>query len=275
MLVIGGAGYVGRAVAAALRAGGVEVMTTSRTAGRADVTVASGADLDALLAERAFAQVVHLPQLTSIDGGELLDRVDGPRWLVFSSAQLDSSVPPPGDDLARAHEVHALARGAAVLRPTMIFGRGGDVNVSRLIRLLRRYRVPVVVGDGSQLVQPVHVDDVSSLVTAHGRRPVAGLFPVGGDEQLPVGELVDRLRRSLGLRVGPVRIRSRWLRTIARLPLPGLRPDQVLRLLEDKVVDTSATRDGFGWAPLPLAQRLDEAIEAVVGPGQGREMTST
>ena len=229
--------------------------------------VASGADLDALLAGQDFAQVVHLPQLTSIDGAAFLDRVDGPRWVVFSSAQLGSSVPRPGDDLARAHEVHALARGAAVLRPTMIFGRGGDANVSRIIRLLRRYRVPVVVGDGSQLVQPVHVDDVSSLVAAHGRRPVAGLFPVGGDERLAVGELVDRLRLALGLRVGPVRIPTSWLRLIARLLLPGLRPDQVLRLQEDKVVDSSSTAETFGWAPLPLAQRLDEAIAAVVGAG--------
>lgn len=265
---------MGRAVADALRAGGVEVTTTSRVAGRADVTVASGADLDALLAERDLAQVVHLPQLTATDGGAFLDRIDGPRWLVFSSAQLDSAVPRPGDDLARAHEALALARGATVLRPTMIFGRGGDRNVSRVIRHLRRYRVPLVVGDGRQLVQPVHVDDVAALVAAHGRGPVAGLFPVGGDEQLVVGELVDRLRRALGVHVPPVRIPSRGLRFIARLPLPGLRPDQVLRLEEDKVVDTSAVRAAFGWAPLPLARRLDEAIAAVVTRGQGRETTS-
>lgn len=256
-------------MASALRASGVGVTTTSRVAGRADVTVASGADLDTLLAARAFGQIVHLPQLTSADGGWCLDRVDGPRWLVFSSAQVESAVARPGADLARAHEAHARERGAAVLRPTMIFGRGDDLNVSRVIRLLRRYRVPVVVGDGSQRVQPVHVDDVAALVVAHGRRPVGGLFPVGGDEQLAMAELVDRLRRALGVRVPPLRIRSGWLRAVARLPLPGLRPDQVLRLEEDKVVDSSVTCETFGWSPLPLARRLDEAILAVVQPGRG------
>lgn len=245
-------------------ASGVEVTTTSRAPGGASLPLRAGSELDSLLAERDFDQIVHLPQLTSPDGDQFLDRVDGSRWLVFSSAQLASSIPRPGEDLARAREATALARGATVLRPTMIFGRGGDVNISRVIRHLRRYRLPLVIGDGRQRLQPVHVDDIAALVIAHGRRPRAGLFEVGGDAQLTAMELMEALRREVGLRVRPVRLPSAWCRRLSVLPLPGLRRDQVLRLEEDKVVDVTRTSVEFSWRPVQLRDRLSQAVQEVL-----------
>lgn len=260
-LVIGGRGYVGRAVARALLRDGASVTTTSRWAGpEGPIEVSNGPALDELLAARRYHQIVHLPQLTAPGEDWALDRIDGPRWLVFSSSQLSSRIPAAGTELALAREATALSRGATILRPTMIFGKAGDHNISRVIRFLRRYRTPVVIGDGDQLLQPVHVDDVSALVVAHRRLPRPGRFEVGGDQPISALDLMVELGRSLGLRRPPVRVPEVCVGTIAKLRVPGFRPDQLVRLREDKVVDNEPARQAYAWSPAPLRDRLGQAV---------------
>ena len=106
-LVIGARGYVGRhIVASAIEAGvrvtaavrpGVSTLTDRPGEQGADVgadvvELGHGAALDEVLARSTFDQVVVLPQLDRDDMEWMIDRIDGPRWLVFSSAQLDSPV---------------------------------------------------------------------------------------------------------------------------------------------------------------------------------------
>lgn len=263
-LVIGASGYVGRALTELLPAAGTVVTGTSRRAG-ADRIIAEGSDLDRLLARCHFDQVVLTAQLTSPDMDWLLDRVDGPRWVVLSSAQLASRVPAPATEFALAREELALARGATVLRPTMIFGRGGDSNISRMVRAQRRWRVALQVGNGHQQVQPVHVADLVSLVARHCARPRAGLFGVGGDEPVPTRELLQMVKEVMALRLPVVRLSPSWLRLAWRVGIPGLRGDQLRRLEEDKTVDIIGTCAAFSWKPEPLGQRVEQAVWEVTG----------
>ena len=227
--------------------------------------VTNAAALDDLLNVTEFDQIVCLPQLTNDGVDFLLDRIDGPRWIVFSSAQLDSAVRAPGLDAALARERLAIHRGAVVIRPTMIFGRGGDQNISRLVRSTALMRVPVLIDGGRHLVQPVHVDDVVSLVALHRESPVpAGLYPVGGAEVLPARELLIMIAELLGVRFPAVNVPGSALRIAAiAAPLAGLRRDQLLRISEDKTVDTALTTSRFGWEAAPLAHRLEQAVTEV------------
>lgn len=259
-LVIG-TGFVGTEVAAALRARDTEVIQTSRTEGAGDVAVADGAALDCVLAGHKFDQVVLVAQLTKSDIDWVLERIDGPRWLVFSSHQVTALTTAPYAHQALGHEEVALTRGACVLRPTMIYGKGRDKNLSRLIRLLRRSRVPVVPGDGRQLIQPLHIDDLVELIVCHKKAWAPGLFQVGGAEALPMAELVATLAQILGLRCPVVAIPQTAMRLAAKFgSLFGVRPDQVRRLTEPKIVDLSHTTATFKWLPAPLGLRLEQAV---------------
>jgi nucleoside-diphosphate-sugar epimerase len=261
--LIVGTGFVGSILPDRLRAGGIDVTLSSRTAGRADVTVSDGARLDALDASRRFDQIVVLGQLTGPDIDWVLERVDGARWLIMSSQQVTSSVPAPGTRGALAREELCLTRGACVLRPTMIFGRGRDRTITRLVAAMRRWRVPFVPGPGRQLVQPLHVDDLSDLIARHRRQTIGGLYPVGGAEALPLRELVTMLAELLGLRVPVVEVPQRAIDLAQRFaPLVGLRPDQVERLGEPRVADNTLVTKAFGWSPEPLGLRLEEAVLA-------------
>ncbi len=259
-LVVGAAGYIGAAVASQLAAMGHTVTGTSRAPSRADHVVGTAADLRRLLAEHPFDQVVFLPHLAGSGVDALLDLVDGPRWLVFSSAQLASAVPAPGTETALQREKDALSRGATVIRPTMVFGRGGDPSITRVIRFLHRWHVALQIGDGNQQVQPVHADDLALLAASHALHPVEGLYGAGGAEVVTMREVVDMIREVVGARLPPLRVRSSWLRRVAPMGIAGLRLDQVLRLDEDKTIDISNTRATFGWDPLPLGQRVEQAV---------------
>lgn len=259
-LVIG-TGFVGTELAAGLRDRGIQVTTTSRRKNVADVTISNGAALDGLLADRAFDQVIVVGQLTGPDIDWVLERTQGPQWLVLSSHQVTAGTAAPQTRIALAREAVAIAHGACVLRPTMIYGRGRDVNLSRLIRLMQRWRVPIVPGDGSQLVQPVHVDDLIELIACHKKASAGGVYPVGGAEALPAGELVTTLAQILGLRCPVLALPKGALQFLARFaPIVGVRPDQVRRLTEHKTVDLTRTTATFGWLPAPLGLRLEQAV---------------
>lgn len=256
-----GTGFVGTVLGEWLRSRGIEVTQSSRSPGHGDVTVGHGAELDALVGSREFDQIVVLGQLTGPDIDWVLERIDGPRWLIMSSQQVMSSVPAPGTALALAREELALGRGACVIRPTMIFGRGRDLNITRLITMMKRWRVPIVPGSGDQMVQPLHVDDLCALVACHRLRIRGGLYPVGGPEALPLNELVGTLGELLGLRVPLLEVPQRAIELAARFtPLAGVRPDQFKRLTEPRLADNYPVSLALAWTPQPLGLRLEEAV---------------
>ena len=268
-----GTGYIGSWLAAELRRRHVTVLQSSRRIGAADITVGDGAALDGLLSEREFEQVVVVGQLTGPDIDWVIERIQGPRWVVLSSHQVTAAAAAPGTPAALAREDVALARGACVLRPTMVYGRGGDRNVTRLLHWMRRLRVPIVPGRGAQQVQPLHVDDLIELVGCHRTAPAGGMYAVSGPEAVPLAELVATVAQIVGLRCPALSLPERALGFVSRLSRGvGVRADQVRRLTEDKVADHTWTTSQFGWRPAPLGIRLEQAVYEALGellPGLG------
>ena len=79
-------------------------------------------------------------------------------------------------------ELRSVGVSHAIVRPTLVFG-AGDVLVSNIAWILRRFPVFVVPGDGSGRVQPVSVEDVAEIaVTATGTVDAAGLETYTFDE---------------------------------------------------------------------------------------------
>lgn len=264
-LILGSSGYVGRCFVAALQDRGYDVIRATRTASpESDVVTATRDQLDDVIARANPDQIVSTLQLRDPGALPVIDRVDGSRWLVLSSMQLASNVEAPGTECARVAERLALTRGAVVIRPTMIFGHGGDLNISTIVRKLLRYRLALQVG-GGQLLQPIHVDDLAEFAALHARdhqdwRQLSAPIELGGSEQIAVVELLDDLCQLAGVRAPRVKVSGSLVQSASRLaPVLSLRPDQVLRLLDDKVADNSVA-ESLGWYPEPTAQRLEQAV---------------
>ena len=269
VLVIGASGYVGRCYVDAARSAGLEVKGAGRQPDSSiDFVTSRGDELDRVLEDWQPHQVVTTVQLRSVDASWVLERIDGPRWVVLSSAQLASKVPAPNTREGLLNEELALLRGAVVVRPTMIFGHGGDLNISRMIRQLQKLRVSLQVG-GEQLVQPIHVDDLSNFLIRHAQAEpvpqslVGAPVELGGEAQMAMAELIDDLVQLTGARGPRVRINEKSLARFGSVAqLAGVRRDQIARLTEDKVVDNSIASGALDWEPQSTPHRLQHAAEA-------------
>lgn len=150
------------------------------------------------------------------------------------------------------------ARGAAlaVLRPTLVYGRARDQNLSRLVRLARRWRCLPLPANARGLRQPVHADDVAAAVAAclAAPAPVRGGFDLPGGEVLPYDAMVVRALAAARpgtpvLRVPPWLFRA-GLRTARGLGLlPGAGDGLLARLDRDLVFDAGPAARAFGYAP--------------------------
>jgi uncharacterized protein YbjT (DUF2867 family) len=87
----------------------------------------------------------------------------------------------------------------AVVRPTVVFGRG-DVLVNNIAWLLRRFPVFAVAGDGHYPVRPVHVADVARLCLESAGADSGTVVDAVGPETFTFTELVTAIRAGVGSR---------------------------------------------------------------------------
>ena len=114
-----------------------------------------------------------------------------------------------------------------------------------------------VSGTARALVQPLHVDDLVALVGLHLRRPSSGCFEIAGPEAVPVAELCQSIVEILGVRpIGHVSLHSRGARRAL-----GTRSRAVIDWRDGHApVDTHPARAQFGWSPLALGIRVEQAV---------------
>ncbi|MCP5181411.1 MAG: NAD-dependent epimerase/dehydratase family protein [Pseudomonadales bacterium] len=270
--VIGVSSHVAPAVIGALSEAGFQVTGFSRSGEtRAGITAVRYDDdsgtfsphpgrLDALVNLAPLPLVASVLRMASLLGASRLIAFGSTG--VFSKA--DSTSPMERQFVADQREAEeVLARESARLgihwtlfRPTMIYGAGGDQNVTFIRNSIRRFHVfPLPLGR-SGLRQPVHVADLALACTRvlENETTFDRAYNLGGGEVLPYSDMVRRIFRADGHSPKLLPIPAPLFRLLVKLAsrLPGLaylRPEMVDRMRDDLVADnTDAARD-FGYSP--------------------------
>lgn len=163
--------------------------------------------------------------------------------------------------LAAAEE--ALAERASkagiawtLFRPTLIYGRGRDANVSAIGRFVKVAGFFPIAGRGKGRRQPVHAEDLAlACVQAMDNSATFGrAYDLVGGTTLTYRGMVETVFRGLGRRPRLVHVPTPVLRAALTGAswLPGLRhltPGMADRMDQDLTFDaTAATRD-FGYSP--------------------------
>ncbi|MCI4353432.1 MAG: NAD(P)H-binding protein [Thermoplasmata archaeon] len=86
-----------------------------------------------------------------------------------------------------------------IVRPTMLFGPG-DVLLSEMVRLMRRYPLFPMFGDGGYHVSPIAVSDLARVLRREAHGGDSGRLDLGGPERLTYRALTDRMFWVLGKR---------------------------------------------------------------------------
>lgn len=146
-----------------------------------------------------------------------------------------------------------------LFRPTLIYGGGRDHNLTAIAGWARRLGFVAVAGAGTGLRQPVHADDLAAAcvqalpaAATHGRA-----YDLGGATVLRYRQMAeDVARASGGARVigVPRPLLRAAFRVVAMLPrYRQVTPSMVDRMDDDLIVDHSAARRDFGYAPRGFA----------------------
>jgi len=171
--------------------------------------------------------------------------------------------------------VLALAPGAVVLRPSIVFGPE-DSFFNRFASLARMLPVLPLIGGGETKFQPVFVGDVAEAIARAVDGAVAGgrIYELGGPEvksfrelMAYVCEVTGRKRLLASLPFPLARLQARILEIVDMLTL-GLLPnelkltrDQVTLLERDNIVSAEAQAEGRDFAGLGI---VPSSIEAIV-----------
>jgi len=156
--------------------------------------------------------------------------------------------------------VLGAALDPVVVRPSWVYGPQ-DRALNRFVAFARSSPVVPVIGDGSQRVNPVFVDDVAAaLQEAAQPGGPTGVFEIGGPQVLTMNEILATMLEMMGSRKRLVHF-PQWMPKTAGffaqvLPKPPISPDAIDFATGDAIGDTSALFEAFDVRPRGLREGL-------------------
>jgi uncharacterized protein YbjT (DUF2867 family) len=250
VLVFGAGGAVGEAAAHALAARGWRVTGSMRTA-HDDVATRlkqSGVEVrfDDLDAEGDWAAaasqcdaLVFATHLTLCIRALQRLGLGARRVVAFSSNNV--AVQPKAAAYAELGEAEQTLRvlypGAAILRPTLIYGDPRLPTITRLMRMARKWPMLPLPGAGNALVQPVFHEDLGRAAAWLADAEGGGTYALGGPDAVTMRALYRYVTRAVDSRAGIVSIPISLLR-VAGPVLAALKlysADQALRADRDRL----------------------------------------
>lgn len=277
ILLTGASGFIGQNLADALAAAGHDVVPISRRDGvdfstmqTADRWLPRLRDVDAVInavgiigetGSQRF-RVLHAAAPTALFDACLGAGVA--RVIQISALGADDSAFSSYHQSKKAADDHLrqLELDWFVLRPSLIFGRGGT-SAATLLRLARLPVLPVI-GDGRQMLQPVHVGDVVATVMACLKaQDTRRTLDIVGSETVAYVEWLQRLRLAQGrnralVLCTPVRLAmlGAWLGQALN---PMLRPENIRMLVKGYHGDGTAWHEFLGRPAIAFSPALLDA----------------
>lgn len=283
LLLLGASSLVGHWLPPRLAAAGYSVHAVSRQARPAGHPAAHWHQADLLAAGQPLAELLaqhHLtkPELTVITlfplwhlPPLLAQLPAGCRLIAFgSTSAVGKADSPDAQERALAQRLveaeNALFAAATqhgiattLVRPTLIYDGVRDANISRLARLLGRYRVLPLVDGAPGGRQPVHADDLAAACVQILQSPatVGQRYDLPGGDTLSYRQMVERIAQAHGWQV--------WLPTVPAAPLllalrllrrhprwQDVSDGMVTRQRQDLLFDAGPAQRDFGYAPGPF-----------------------
>ena len=129
-----------------------------------------------------------------------------------------------------------------------------------LLRLVRKFPLIPVIGDGRYQLSPVFVDDLLDTLARAATSPVVReTLAIGGPETLNLNQVIDRAAAVLGrrrFRIHAPVVAARLAIAVAAAAGAPVYRDQIPRLVCRKDLDSAGARASLGHAPRPLEAGL-------------------
>jgi len=161
---------------------------------------------------------------------------------------------------AIAEHCKSLGIHWTIFRPTLIYGRGTDQNISFIVSMIQKFGFFPVAGDGMALRQPVHADDLAQAVLEVLTQESAfnRTYNLSGGETLTYTDMVGRIFISLHksprvVRINPFIYKCAIIMIKKILPRYAfVQPSMVDRMSMDMVFDHADAIHDFAYNPRPF-----------------------
>jgi uncharacterized protein YbjT (DUF2867 family) len=154
-----------------------------------------------------------------------------------------------------------------VLRPSLVYGAGGQGVFARIAALAAKLPVIPVVGPGQWHLRPVWVQDLNGVILATLARPatIGRSYDVGGRERVTYDEMLGAICATLGKPCRPLHLPIRLCFVLAwllerLLPNPPLTTENVHGALVEAPCDLSALDRDLAPDITPLAEGLRQTL---------------
>lgn len=154
-----------------------------------------------------------------------------------------------------------------ILRPTMIYGRLGDRNMEKFIKMIDTFRIFPIINYGRSLLQPVNGKDLGKAYyqILENLEIVQGEYILSGKDKISLLELLNLIAELLGkkrtfinvpLSVGVILAKGLKVLTLGRIDYI----EKVLRLDENRDYNHDKAILDFGYSPMNLDAGLSREI---------------
>ena len=143
--------------------------------------------------ERAVSNTAKLFEAAREEGVERVVHIS------ITNPSLDSAYGYFRGKAAVEEELKRSGLSYAVLRPTIIFGKG-DILINNMAWILRRFRFFPVFGSGEYKVTPVYVGDVASACISYAQTAANVVLDCVGPETYTFKGLLETIAKALGIK---------------------------------------------------------------------------
>lgn len=161
-----------------------------------------------------------------------------------------------------------------ILRPTMIYGNDRDHNMHKLIKFIKKSPIFPLFGDGSSLMQPIHVEDLATAtISAHQSKELLNEdFDLSGGSVVTYKEVITVIKNGLGKNLKvisiPIKLAVLGAGFLAKvLPKPIITIEQVKRLQEDKAYSHEKARRLLRFDPRSFNEGILDEIKILKDKG--------
>jgi NADH dehydrogenase len=184
---------------------------------------------------------------------------------VSSAAVVDPASSPYARSKAEAERIvqAAAEMPSTIVRPTLIYERGGGEEFARFVESLKKYPVVPFVGRGRGRKSPVDAEDVvRGLAAIEGNpRSQGRTYNFSGGEVVTIREMARLLLRQLGLRKPILTVPVFVCRAAAfvlekAMDDPPLTRYGISRIVADADLDNASARRDLGYSPAAFREGL-------------------
>ncbi len=157
-----------------------------------------------------------------------------------------------------------------ILSPTMIYGTSRDINMSRLINFMDKFKIFPVFGNGENYMQPLYIKDLANSyfdVIRFKNKTFNKRYILAGKEPIKYINILRIIEKKLNKKIYFIKIPlnlSLLLIKICEIIFFGklhINTSQVKRLSEDKIYDYTNAKKDFLFKPKTFKEGIEIQIK--------------